>query len=310
MNQLNQDYCNYPLLLTRDLGSIHGSGNSMVWEAIDSHGAILFRGYGLKADEFYLYASQFSKGFMTSPFGDRKTLSTKNELQTVTLGNSKLDLHFEFGNSPIRPDLLWFYCQTPAAEGKGGETVVADGVVIFDKLCLSTQEALLRRQIKYTIFFPRRALEAMFASNKVLNEIIGSNNIETLWGIDGVNLIEQTKDRVIFEFTAPAVRPAINGHMQVCQNMFTDVYKRPGDKDAERSFSTLVTWKDGSEIHQELIDELKAAAKSVTRAIRWQTGDFVVIDNNRMLHGRSAIADSTRDILILCSFSTRYNLYS
>lgn len=157
-----------PLLLESNGRALEDLAEETIWEALDTHGAILFRGFGVDDDGFYEFASRYTRGFLVSPFSDRKAASQTNELQTVTLGRAGLSLHFEYGTSPMRPDLIWFYCRKPAAEGAGGETLLADGVAIFDRLRPETQSALCARGVRYRNFVPVEAFEAMLRKNKVV----------------------------------------------------------------------------------------------------------------------------------------------
>lgn len=296
-----------PLLLKSNDRNLSDFTDDQIWDALETHGTVLFRGFGVDADGFYAFASRFNTGFLTSPFDDRKAASDRNELQTVTLGQAGLSLHFEYGNIPLRPDLLWFYCRKPAAEGTGGETLITDGSTVFDKLGPSTQQALKERRIRYRNYLPRRAMDAILMENQQVKTLVGQDVLGALQESCDFNVVEQTESRVVFECIAPAVTPIGNdGGMKICQNIFTDAYKRPSDQDADSSFSTLVTWEDGSEIAEDILLDLKNSAKASTRGIRWQQGDFVLIDNNRILHGRNQTSDPERDVVMLSSFSVRH----
>ena len=57
-----------------------------------------------------------------------------------------------------------------------------------------------------------------------------------------------------------------------------------------------------SEISDELMDELNGIAERITTNIDWKKGDILMIDNTRIMHGRRAFKDETREIYIrLCS---------
>jgi alpha-ketoglutarate-dependent taurine dioxygenase len=298
------------MLLKAEGRRIDDIDEDTVWSGLATHGAILFRGFDIDADAFHGYASRYSVGFLTSPFGDRESASDKNELQTVTLGNSALDLHFEYGNSPMRPDLLWFYCRQAPREGTGGETLVADGAAIFARMSPEAREALASRRIRYRNYVPPSAFDAILGNHPVIRSILGEEVASALHD-RGVEVVERNERRVVFEFAASPVSGVFDtGHHAVSQNMFTNAYKRPDNQDADGSFSTLVTWEDGSEIPAELLQELKTIARSITRGIRWQTGDFVLIDNQRVLHGRNQTTDPGRDLVMLCSFSKRLHARS
>ena len=56
-------------------------------------------------------------------------------------------LHSELANTPMMPDMCWFYCER--ASPVGGETTVADGIALFELLSVDFRELFLRRNISY-----------------------------------------------------------------------------------------------------------------------------------------------------------------
>lgn len=280
--------------------------HSATWRLLDIHGAILFHGFDADEEAFYDFASSFTHAFLTSPFGDRKTVNDHNELQTVTVGRLALGLHFEFGNSPLRPDLLWFYCRTPAEQGRGGETLICDGLDIFRGLSPSTQDVLAERRIRYTNYIPVDSFDAAFTEDPAIRKITGGNTQQWLQEHGDARIVARDERRVTIEYVASCLRETNDGTPYLSQNIFTEAYKKPSDAGAEDSFSSMVTWEDGEEIDVAIIDEIRHAAHAVTKGIRWRPRAFVLIDNNRVLHGRRATSDPRRDILLLSSFSERY----
>jgi alpha-ketoglutarate-dependent taurine dioxygenase len=297
---------NTPLIIVDDGRGETALKDDEIWTALDAHGALLFHGFNSNAEDFYRFASRFNRAFLTSPFGDRKNANDHNELQTVTLGQAGLSLHFEFGNSPLRPDLLWLFCRKPAAEGTGGETLLSDATAAFERLDTSMQRMLQQRRIRYTHRVPRGAFDAIFTHNQAAKAIADEDVLAMLHADPDVEIMEMTHERVVFEFTAPAVCRNSDGRMYISQNILNDAYQGPSDKDAKSSLGTSVAWEDGDEIDQETTDSLSAVAISVAKGIKWRAGDFALIDNNRVMHGRRPTSDPERDLLILCSFSTRY----
>ncbi|NVJ05916.1 TauD/TfdA family dioxygenase [Myxococcus sp. AM001] len=300
-----------PLLLTNEGRGCSGIPEQEVWDALAAHGVVLFRGFDVDSDGFYAFASRFNRGFLTSPFDDRKAAHAHNELQTVTLGRAGLSVHFEFGNMPLRPDLLWFYCRRPADQGMGGETLVVDGIALFEKLQPGTQQALRERRIKYRNYLPRHAMDAILTKNNQMQGMFGHDVMGFLHTRFAFHIVEDNAGRIVFDYTAPAVMPsAEDGRVNICQNILTDAYHRPTHQDAPDSFSTEVTWDDGAPIAADILQDLKTSASSLTRGIRWRAGDFVVVDNNRVLHGRNQTRDPLRDIIMLNSFSVRHPFLS
>lgn len=300
-----------PLLLEGGSRTLDDLEDAMIWEVLDRHGTILFRNFGAEMEEFYAFAARFNRSFLMSPFNDRKTVNETNELQTVTVGKAGLSLHFEYGASPMRPDFLWFYCRQPAAEGCGGETLLADGAAIFNRLHPASRDALLARRVTYRSFLPVQAFEVLLRNNPVM-EVLGVDDVlQTLEDNHGFRVVTATDSFVESEFTVqPAGARPGDGRIMLRQDIFADAYKRASGDDRTESFSTAVTWDDGEPIAEELIADLRVATRSLTRGIRWRSGDFALIDNNRVLHGRNQTTDPARQIVMLSSYSRRFDLAS
>lgn len=298
-----------PLLLDGGSRTLDDLDDMTVWDALDRHGTILFRNFGADTEAFYAFASRFNRSFLVSPFNDRKSVNPANELQTVTVGQAGLNLHFEYGASPMRPDLLWFYCRQPAAEGRGGETLLADGAAIFDRLQPASRDALQARRVTYRSFLPVRAFDVLLRGNQLIASLGTDNVMQALEDRHGFRVVKETDRFVESEFTTAPVGPrAGDGRMVLCQDIFADAYKRASDDDRTESFSTVVTWDDGEPIADDLIADIRAATRSLTRGIRWRSGDFALIDNNRVLHGRNQTTDPDRQIVMLSSYSRRFDL--
>lgn len=281
------------------------------WCTLNADGAVLFRNTGFDLNEFYGFASRFNRAFLTTTLGDRNTLSERKELQTVTLGNNDLGFHFEFGNNGrLRPDLLWLYCRRPPAAGTGGETLVTDGAAIFEKLPNEVKTVLLNRRIRYVNYIPSWGFNSMMR-HQAIRDVIGEDVMAAIERDGDMRILGSTADgRIVFEVIAETVRPGADGRMHLCQNIFENPYVRPVEQDARHFFSMQVLWEDGTPIEPEIIEALQRAASDSMSAVSWRAGDFLAIDNNRMLHGRRASRDPLRDIVVLCSFSTQYHYAS
>jgi len=298
-----------PLLLDGGSQTLDDLDDATIWSALDRHGTILFRNFGADTEAFYAFASRFNRSFLISPFNDRKSVNRSNELQTVTVGKAGLSLHFEYGASPMRPDLLWFYCSQPAADGHGGETLIADGAAIFDRLQPASRDALQAKRVRYRSFLPVTAFEHLLRENRVVESLAIADVMETLEDSYGFRVVSETDRFVESEFTTAPVRlRAGDGRAVLCQDIFADAYKRASDQDSTESFSTMVTWDDGQPIAEDIIADIRAVTRSLTRGIRWRSGDFALIDNHRMLHGRNQTTDPDRQVVMLSSYSNRFSL--
>ena len=291
---------NNPAFVSGSGRSIESLAEDEVLERLSTSGAILFRGFDTDADRFRTFAERFTFSFLTSPFGDRKNVD--GPLQTVTVGQSGLDLHFEFGNSPLRPDLLWFHCETPPGAGRGGATTLADGVSIYGELSEPTRDLLGSRNVKYSNYLPKAAFD-YFLANEGFRAILGEEPSEAVDRLDHVTVTHEPDDMVRFDVVVPFVRETASGKTAMFQNIFASAYAKPSDSSAKVAFSMDMTWEDGERISEELVGELTSAANRCLKGIRWNAGDFLLIDNNRFMHGRKATNDPDRSIFLLSSFS-------
>jgi hypothetical protein len=125
-----------------------------------------------------------------------------------------------------------------------------------------------------------------------------------------VSILKFDESNVTFEYLACPVTRGKAGRMYICQAISTNAYLRPAGVGTEDKFTVTTTWEDGSDIQAALIEEVNAAARAAVRPIKWQQGDCLVVDNNRVLHGRNETTDGNRLLFILCSFSCRYKPFS
>ena len=51
------------------------------------------------------------------------------------------------------------------------------------------------------------------------------------------------------------------------------------------------TYQDGSEVEDQLVDQIEALSNSLSFAHRWRKGDMLMLDNTRFMHGRNPIGD-------------------
>ena len=70
----------------------------------------------------------------------------------------------------------------------------------------------------------------------------------------------------------------------------------PGLRSAECPM--VVRAEDGGVLPDEVMADVRDCSERLTHKIRWRTGDIVLIDNHRMLHGRAETDGGARSILV------------
>lgn len=260
-----------------------------VIEQFKSSSLLLFRGFDVDTDKFKAFTELFSTNFVSYVGGaySREMINGDKTLLSVTGGklNIAVPLHGEMYYRKHKPDLLWFYCASPAV--KDGETTVCDGSQIYNKLSSSTQRLFQEKRLKYIRTYPTGTWQKIYQSDDLnhVQAVCNENDLELQVNADSITTIyvtsaikESRGDKVFINNILPVVAQEVNG-----------------------STSSLVRFEDDAKIPNAVVNEIKDVTEQLIKLVSWQTGDILMIDNTRLLHGRRSFADTQRDIYVrLC----------
>ena len=65
-----------------------------------------------------------------------------------------------------------------------------------------------------------------------------------------------------------------------------------------RESLSRVRFEDGSRLPPELVKEVQSIQAELIIDLNWASGDFVLLDNSRTMHGRRAFQDIRREVLL------------
>ena len=201
-------------------------------------------------------------------------------------------MHTENGNTPFAPDLVAFYCQSSAKVGS--ETTLCDGHALYQALSEETQ----------TLF--SQTLTVSRSLSEVLWKQYAAKEHPALDSIDDVK--PEHLDQIL-KFV-PNLRGTLLDDGALHYEL--DIQPVQKSKFSEHvAFANAVlgpsfnyeppryVFANGVEITQSLKDELAEIAEQHTYEMPWQSGDVVIMDNTRVMHGRRPIQDaSNRKIYI------------
>jgi alpha-ketoglutarate-dependent taurine dioxygenase len=196
-----------------------------------------------------------------------------------------LPLHGEMYYTNHRPVMLWFYCQKPA--GSEGETTVCDGAQIYDALSDEMKELLASKKLKYIRNYLDGEWQKIYQTDDIDEAIrfCAGNGIEARV-VDG-NALKT-------EYVYPAViKSRWGGHWVYINNVLPVVWQEQMGRK-----TSIVRFEDGSEIPQQLIDQVSEAQERLVIPLPWKAGDFAAVDNTRALHGRRAFTDTDREVFL------------
>jgi hypothetical protein len=109
-----------------------------------------------------------------------------------------------------------------------------------------------------------------------------------LESIDSVAYKLGKGDRLFLEYFAPAVRKAKYNSRDAFANAVLH-WGLDGLYD-------FVSFDDSTAIPKSLISEVQDLADKITASIEWRTGDLVMIDNTRIMHGRRPFTNTQRKL--------------
>lgn len=250
-----------------------------------SYGLLLFKGFETNLDTFREFSNSLSTNFMDYTGGvfTRRVINNDATILSVNNFKSEIKLHGEMYYQKNIPLMLWFFCAHPAVQD--GETTVCDGRQFFNELSHSTKELFSKKKLKYFGHLNKEAWQKQYKTEdlSVLEKICKSNNLQ----------LQVNKDESInLQYICPAVHPSQCGRYMVFINSLLPT---------KHTNPNSVLFDDNSEIPDDIISELNGIADKITKKISWQTGEILMVDNTRIMHGRRAFSDNQRDIYVRLS---------
>jgi alpha-ketoglutarate-dependent taurine dioxygenase len=240
-------------------------------------GVLVFRGFCMDLEKFRVSTERFGRNFMVTGNSTREPVSDGGKTQKVDPGKDFIPPHAEMGYNPLRPEIIWFYYARPAQ--KNGETFVCDGIQVFSEMKPAIRELLLNKRIKFTYrsipkdFWKRFGYETRDGISELLS------------GLPTTTFRINDDDSLYIEYIVPAIqKPKYSDDFAFCHSIHYQ--------------ADLLTFEDGSEITQEIRQEILHGTLNVAVTPKWQAGDLIMIDNSRVMHGRNAFDDSERCVYV------------
>ncbi len=249
-------------------------------------GALLFRGFTTCVDDFTQFTNQLSQNFMDYTGGvfNRKAIKGDATVLSVNDFNHGIKLHGEMYYQKKIPHLLWFFCVNPASNA--GETIIGDGKRFYDELSQPLKDLFQQKKLKYQACLDQKTWQKRYKTNdlSVVQQICRESDIH----------VQINQDQSLnLHYICPAIYPNLSGKSFIFINSILPTKVIAPDS---------VSFEDDSKINAEIIAELNEIAEKITVEIQWQKGDILMLDNTRIMHGRRAFKDETREIYLRLCF--------
>lgn len=255
-------------------GPIDSSTIDAITNHLRKHGATIVRGGpSVTMDDFERLTSHIGTDFIAYDFADRDFMDPANKtLRSVTLGQHEIPVHAEFSDLPCRPEIGTLFCIKPSQHG--GESTLCDGVAVAAALSDATRRAVESRRFLYVrLRNPARADYDVLLSENVRN-IARDFKKPVLGHFE----LKPPGDPALYTYAVPAIVHGLNGADAFCTHICRVLI------DPKRK----LTFEDGSPLGDEMVKEILAAIAAHTLHILMRSGDIMLFDNMRWMHGRMA----------------------
>lgn len=257
-----------------------------------SSSLLLFRGFEVDTEKYKQLTELLGTNFVSYVGGaySREMINGDKTLLSVTGGklHFAVPFHGEMYYKKQRPDILWFYCATPAL--KDGETTACDGIQVYNELSNSTQELFQQKRLKYIRTYAADVWPKIYQTEDL-------NLVEQVCSDNDMQLQIKQDNSITTEYISSAIQESRCSQHKVFINNILPVI----EQETKGSNSSIVRFEDNSKISDEIINEIKNVTDKLTYLVSWQKGDILMVDNTRLLHGRRSFSDNQRDIYVrLC----------
>jgi alpha-ketoglutarate-dependent taurine dioxygenase len=291
-----------------------GQDLDQVVVALSDHGAAMLRGLDLTdvAAQLDAIVRQIT-GLSPLPYWEQSSPRTHlgNCVFSATdyPSHASLFLHNELSYANSWPSFVFFYCERPADEG--GETLLADCHRVLEEIPRQIVAEFEEKAWTYVRNLRGAAgldwsTTFQTTSREEVAKYCRENDIQLEWLADGARI--------------GAVRPAIAVHpengQRVWFNHVAAFHLSTLPDDVRIALTRLFPrdrlpvntyYGDGGSIDDAVVEEVRAAYRRASVSVAWKRGDLLVIDNNRVAHGRARFRGARRIMVALAGRTVRSN---
>jgi alpha-ketoglutarate-dependent taurine dioxygenase len=287
------------------------------------YGAILFRGFGLRTAEEFQAAAAECFGDVLRPYVggiSPRAKVTAGVYESTRFPNYlRIPQHNEMSYLPDSPRTLAFFCEV--APGNGGETTLADSRIVYERIPADIRERFEQAGIRYSryLYGPRwNPLNRLFnliselhtswmeafatGDRAVVERVCADQGGSVHWDweqgaritndLPPARLHPQTGEKVWFNQAASFLAtPQSTGLPRWL--LYTAAHPFPH----RRPFHA--TLANGDPISHSQVSRINAAIESATVRFPWQRGDFLLVDNYLVSHGRMPFKGDRRILVAM-----------
>ncbi|MBL7726992.1 MAG: TauD/TfdA family dioxygenase [Dinghuibacter sp.] len=272
-------------------------------------GAVKFTGIDIRSTaDFQQVTDGISSEFLDYIDGNSPRTRLTGHVYTSTEFDStqRITMHNELSYSAKWPGKIFFSCLVPATTG--GETLLADSSAIYEAMDRTIVHEIEKNGIQYI-----RNLhggKGIGPSWQETFETTSKEQLEHYCTEYGINFEwNQNGGLKLRQFSKGIIPHRVTGRKlwfnQVDQfhpcHLDDELYETLQLLyDSPEQFPMFVTFGNGQPIPETMIGEMLATIDALTIAPVWQTGELLMLDNERIAHGRNPFTGN-RKVLVAMS---------
>ena len=255
---------------------------SILIDHYKTHGALLLRGFDVDVAQFRAFAQQFCSTSVVNESPGRQSIDPEAHIYTVDAGTRAFPLHPELSREPWKPDVAFFGCLS--APTQGGKTTICDGIALAQLLPAELHERLARRRLLY--------IQSTWPS--LLNYWLGTATPSEAQLANPPPGCPYEFRRFPQGIARIFSRPALHKPMFVDAPAFGNflLFARA------LGHPESVVLDDGLPMPEHWMQVIAATAERLTVPIDWRSGDLLMLDNTRFMHGRTEIAEPAERLIV------------
>jgi alpha-ketoglutarate-dependent taurine dioxygenase len=256
----------------------------------DEHGAVLFRGFGLKdVDDFEAVASAICPELFAE-YGDLPPESDTARVYGVTPypPDKTILFHNESSHLPTWPMKQFFFCVIPAAEG--GATPIYDGRQVLRMLDPEVVQQFDEKGLRYVRNFSEGVdvpWQEFFKTDdrSEVERVCAAGGMTCEWTDVGLRVSNTTRGVAAHPRTGEKIFfNQVQLHHVACLDPETRDSLR--SLFAEEDLPRNVYYGDGTIIPDEVIEHIGNVLEEACVEFSWQPGDLLAVDNMLVAHAR------------------------
>lgn len=287
-----------------DLADWAASQREFIETHLFKHGAILFRGFGLKSvPEFEKVASAICPELFDN-YGDlpREGISERVYSSTPYPSDQAILFHNESSHLHQWPLKIWFFCVQPSQQG--GETPIVDCRKVYQLLDPKLRDRFERKRLMYV----RNYIEGLDVSWQDFFHTTDKIVVENYCHQSGIDFEWLSGNGL----RTSKVRPAIAQHPKTRESVFFNQVQLhhvlcldPAVRASlistfgEGNLPRHVYYGDGSPIEDSVVEEILAVYQEAQVSFSWRQGDILMLDNMLTAHGRNPYVGSRKIVVAM-----------